>query len=531
MLFLIGVFIVGVKGDIYAATTCGSCSTSCTSSGSSTCDGPCGYQDSNSYSTVGCYNCLKPGEQRACTSTWTGCCVLCSSQTTCTGCSTTCGTGTKTCTDNCGGVSYPSCTETYGCCSAVDGGWSAWGACQANCTQTQTCTNPSPDCGGAGCSGPSSQTCGGDACRVNITGTVFDASDMSSCPGDIATNPAYNLLRFGGAVFDINSTTPTNQTVTTGANGVYTAVVAPNVLPKTYSFDFTTFLNSGRVTEIKFQCQGATITSIAGETKIKDTGFWRQYGGWWQAVGGNVHGQNGIGSIIPGSILPTTNQKLILADADGRTGVLSYGVPLVGQELGTNTNATVGAPQIESVYDGLRYDYNFYKTRMDIFASTVWDGGAISYDDAGKGYQIFKHTGPVTLDGLSLSGSQKVILLIDGSVTVNQDIIVPSGAFLAIIANGNITFNYNVNFAQGWFVAENINIPCHDTGAAGCDKDDIQFVGEGSFVGWTGINLERDMGGDNNQAPSEKFTYRADMLLNAPDPMRVYTKKFSPFVP
>jgi hypothetical protein len=57
------------------------------------------------------------------------------------------------------------------------------------------------------------------------------------------------------------------------------------------------------------------------------------------------------------------------------------------------------------------------------------------------------------------------------------------------------------------------------------------FAGAGSFVGWTGINLTRDMGGANNLGPAEKFTYRPDMMLNAPTPMKIYTKKFSPFVP
>jgi len=431
---------------------------------------------------------------------------------------------------NCGTTQ---CAATGECCSATDGGWSAWGTCQANCTQTRTCTNPSPYCGGASCVGPSTQTCGGDACRVNITGTLFDASDMTSCPGDIGTNPAYASLRFGGATFDVNSTTPTNQTITTGADGTYIATVAPDVLPKTYSFDYTTFLNSGRVTELKLQCQGATATTTTGETVTKDTGFWRQYGGWWQVIGGNVYARSGIGSSIPGSLLPTTNQRLILTDANGRDGTLSYGL-LLPNQLGTNPNAQVSDSlrEVLSPYDGLRYDYNYYKTRMDIFASTIWDGGDVTYNDGGNGYQIFKYSGNINLNYTGPTGGEKVIFLVDGSVTVTQDITVPSGSFMAIIANGNITFNHNVGNAQGWYLAENINIPCHDGDSDGvCDKDDAQFVGQGSFVGWTGIYMTRDRAATNNQEPSELFIYRSDLMLNAPDPMRVYTRKFSPFVP
>ncbi len=427
---------------------------------------------------------------------------------------------------------YPNGSSVV-CCSPVNGGWSAWSSCQANCTQTRTCDNPSPYCGGSGCSGPSVQTCGGGACTANITGTLFDASDMTSCPGDIGTNPAYSPLRFGGATFNVTSTTPTSQSVTTAANGTYTVAVSPDVLPKTYSFDFSNFLTSGRVTELKLQCQGATATTTTGETVTKDTGFWRQYGGWWQVIGGNVYARLGIGSSIPGSVLPTTDQKLILDDVNGRDGTLSYGL-LLANQLGTNPNAMVSTSQREvlSQYEGLRYDYNFYKTRMDIFASTIWDGGDVTYNDGGKGYQIFKYAGNIDLKYGGPAAGEKVIILVDGSVTVNQDITVPSGSFLAIITNGNITFSDSVANAHGWYVAENINIPCHDGNSDGdCDKDDVQFVGQGSFVGWTGIYMTRDRAATNNQEPSEQFTYRSDLLLSAPDPMRVYTRKFSPFVP
>ena len=509
---------------------------------SESCKATCGYEGSvycavqyYCEATTGCYENGRYSTNHECTrhtNCWTGCCTVCA--TNCGSCNASCESwGTQTCSNSCGGTMNISCYNSTPCCSPVNGGWSAWSSCQSNCTQTRTCTNPSPYCGGSGCTGPSSQVCGGDACRADIVGTLFDASDMTSCPGDIATNPAYSSLRFGGAIFDVNSTTPTNQTVTTGADGTYIATVAPDVLPKTYSFDFTTFLNSGRVTEMKLQCQGLTATTITGETVTKDTGFWRQYGGWWQVIGGNVYAGLGIGSSIPGSVLPTTNQKLILADTGGRDGTLSYGL-LLANQLGTNPNAEVSESlrEVLSFYGGLRYDYNFYKTRMDIFASTIWDGGEITYNDAGKGYQIFKYAGNIDLNYGGPTGDEKVILLVDGSVNVNQDIIVPPGAFLAIITNGNITFSDNVANAQGWYLAENINIPCHDGDSDGeCDKDDVQFVGQGSFVGWTGIYMTRDRAALNNQAPSEKFIYRSDLLMNAPDPMRVYTRKFSPFVP
>lgn len=76
-------------------------------------------------------------------------------------CSTSCGTGTqtRTCYDSvCGTPIVQSQACSVG---VVNGGWSAWSTCVGCVTSTQnrTCTNPAPACGGAACSGPSTQTC------------------------------------------------------------------------------------------------------------------------------------------------------------------------------------------------------------------------------------------------------------------------------------------------------------------------------------------------------------------------------------
>src|SRR3989338_5013507 len=57
-------------------------------------------------------------------------------------------------------------------CSPINGGWSSWSACSVSCgggTQTRTCTNPIPDCGGTQCSGASSQSCNTQPCCTTIT--------------------------------------------------------------------------------------------------------------------------------------------------------------------------------------------------------------------------------------------------------------------------------------------------------------------------------------------------------------------------
>lgn len=327
-----------------------------------------------------------------------------------------------------------------------------------------------------------------------------------------------------------------DEPVTLDANGNYYEPVYASAVSPTYTFDYTELLNSDKVAGIKLQCQSEDVAVTQNNQVVtKDVGFWRVYGGWWQVTGGNVYAKDGVHSGVPASMLPQSNQKLILRNADGVSGVLSYGEPWVGLELGTNPRVAVSDDlwRIESAYEGLRYDYDFYNTKMDVFESTAWDGGSIDYNDGGVGYQIFKHSGNVTLNYSGPTGTQKVILLVNGNVTIDNDIVVPPGAYFSIIAKGNITFSRTVAKAQGWFIGENINVPCTDVVAPAneCDRTDIQFEGEGSFVGWSGINMARDRFKTNNQEPSEKFAYRSDMLLNIPTPMKVYTKRFSPFVP
>lgn len=452
------------------------------------------------------------------------------------------------CTE-CGPYGTQSCgswTQTYDCsdsqsgCTECGPSLGAWTVCDSNHLRTRTC---SENCGTNDCDALGAV--GGiitESCIGTITGTLFDASDVSSC-SDLGSTPKFGNQSLTVSPVNIGLWPVITNPVSTNANGVYTeSVYASATLPASYQFDYSDFLASGVVAGIKLECQGL-VSTVTGQAQVvtKDTGFWRVYGGWWQVVGGNVYAKSGLQSNVPASIAPLVspfvNQRLILADANGRTGVLSHGFAWQGTELGTNPNVGVSDSQlrVQSEYDGLRYDYNLYQTRMDIFVSTPWTGGSISYDDNGVGYQIFKYSGGGTVDipATSLVGGQKAIFLVNGNVTVSGDLSVDNDSFLGVIAKGNITFSPSVTTAQGWFVAENINIPCLDVSPSDgvCDKTDTQFDGQGSFVAWTGFNLGRDMFTGNNTAPSEKFTYRSDMMINAPTPIKVYARKFSSFIP
>lgn len=412
-----------------------------------------------------------------------------------------------------------------------------WSFCDANThMRSRTCV------AGCDCSTISLS----EVCQARISGTMFDASYSTDC---VTSDPTAAGLNF--TLTDTAGTPPALVFLSPIFNGTTNSLgnYAINVYPRaTYDFDFAPLSTFFDTTEgPRVFCGTSSDKGILVQdsdadrdcltqpcTKLTNVsfGFWKVFGGWWQAVGGNVYGAGGVRSYIP-PMLPAADQRLILP-ITGRYGVLSYGTK-TEEELGQSTDARVSEVlwEIQNTYQGLRYDYDFYKTRMDIFTQTTWDGSDFSYNDGGLGYEILSHTGgdDVTLGAKSLTSGQKLIILADSNVVVNGDLIVPSGAFLAVIARGNIVFEANVEKAQGWFVAETIDVKCHDEAGDGCDKDDKQFLGEGTFVGWTNILLGRDQGQPNNNQPSEKFTYRKDMLLSIPTPMRVYTRKFTPFIP
>ena len=81
-------------------------------------------------------------------------------------------------------------------CSQRNGGWSGWSGCSVSCgggTQTRSCNSPSPDCGGAYCSGPPSQSCNTHSCCVSNQGSACGPCGRGktqcdgSCSGDSST--------------------------------------------------------------------------------------------------------------------------------------------------------------------------------------------------------------------------------------------------------------------------------------------------------------------------------------------------------
>jgi len=99
-----------------------------------------------------------------------------------------------------------------------------------------------------------------------------------------------------------------------------------------------------------------------------------------------------------------------------------------------------------------------------------------------------------------------IVILVNGDVSIDYDISVAEGGFLAIISSGNITIGNEVTNVEGVYVAD---------GIISSGTSESQLIGEGIFTGWLGIDLRRDFNTiQNNTTPAEKFIYRPDLVRN-----------------
>jgi hypothetical protein len=164
----------------------------------------------------------------------------------------------------------------------------------------------------------------------------------------------------------------------------------------------------------------------------------------------------------------------------------------------------------ESKYEGKPFgSFQFFKKKFALqmqepnFAS----GAGVPGSDG-----VYYANGPVTIGNWSLEGNRWIVLLVEnGNVTIDGDIVVPPGNFLAIATTGDINFDGEVGQAQGMFVAD---------GTINTGDSSTQLQGQGVFVA-NNFNLERDFSDERNDfTPAEIFVSRPDFIMssyNGPD--------------
>lgn len=245
--------------------------------------------------------------------------------------------------------------------------------------------------------------------------------------------------------------------------------------------------------------------------------------GWWQVRDADIISNGSVTSLIPTTCtLPGCNP---IFDLDG-TGTFP-GVIMAGGSTDFSAgvgNGTVSSKnwQANTTYQGKTYNYDYFENLIptDItfnpVSGSVNGGTFASGGTQSRGFVWYKATGDLTINSqVNLNGSRKVILLVDGgnlNIQGNINIQAKGQGFFSAIVSGNINIDPSVTHPnqpalEGIFMADGqIN-----TGA-GSNK----LYARGSYVGWGGVNLQRDLGASNATAPAEYFEYAPELVFTFP---------------
>jgi hypothetical protein len=225
---------------------------------------------------------------------------------------------------------------------------------------------------------------------------------------------------------------------------------------------------------------------------------------WFQTQGGDVYTGGNLADIIP----ETATDRNLSLELDNWPGIISH-QDTDGVNLGSgfSSDNTLDNWSAQSKYEGKTYgSFQFFKKKFAMqmaeenYSSS--EGINVPLED-----KVYYAKSSRTLSGnWALEDNRWIVLLVEGDVYVNVDIIVPKGSFLAIAATGSIVFNNSVTKAQGMFVAEN---------RIDTSSGNVAFEGQGVFATSQFI-LGRDFEDERNQTvPIESFVARPDFIMSS----------------
>jgi hypothetical protein len=244
---------------------------------------------------------------------------------------------------------------------------------------------------------------------------------------------------------------------------------------------------------------------------------------WWQVVGGDV-GAMGLGGVVVESKIPGgyPGSKYIIAQGGGMDqGVVVQGSSIEPESGGGGitqisdwwVNSTYAEPR--ETYDVLHgYVYNGPGFTGSVDCATAICS-ALNQVPVAANTQYISVNGDLVLSGVWGVGSgESQTYVVVGNLTIPVNVQVGSGGFLAFIVSGKITINPGVTMVQGVYVADGLL----ETVSNGTNMD-VPLEAQGMFVGWGGVDLNRDLV-DDVVAPGERFTYRPDLIIRAPEAFR-----------
>lgn len=131
--------------------------------------------------------------------------------------------------------------------------------------------------------------------------------------------------------------------------------------------------------------------------------------------------------------------------------------------------------------------------------ATTFTGGSIGSSG------IYYSAVSVNTASWSIGSNVKAVVLINGDLTISNNITVPVGSSVVFITNGNIVIDGSVNTLEGVYLAQ---------GTFNTGNSSAALIARGSFTSFGGFILGRDLDVNNLTSAAEKFEARPDLLIN-----------------
>lgn len=344
---------------------------------------------------------------------------------------------------------------------------------------------------------------------ISLSGRVYLDTD-NNC----STATPWSL---GGLTVAIPSTAYSGTVGSDGRFGFYGGTTSPiSLVLSGYSASYVPSTASG--------CNsGATLSSVTNPSSTNYFYLTSRREAWWQAVGASVYAEGNVRSE-----LPSASVNLIDTGSGGAVGALMKSTGSVDTGAGSVSSAGYTAT---TKYKGKLMNYDYFAAHMGVTPNTVNDWAADTMNKpANNPNKLFYYINPSGSEASvsspwTVAAGESYVIFVNGDLRIASNITVANGGFLAFIVNGSVRVSPAVTDIAGLYIIDSTLI----TESNGTTDVPANF--QGSVVAWGGVNFGRDLVASNVSQPGEKFTYRADLLNNMPDSMKVFALKWEEVVP
>ncbi|MBI4062289.1 hypothetical protein HY410_00030 [Candidatus Gottesmanbacteria bacterium] len=428
------------------------------------------------------------------------------------------------CCATCGSAPGPS--PTPGGCVTQEWQWGPWSACfgsPAVKTRQGVC---------------------GDWQTVNCTGTIqARAHQVSTTNPTCADISAGNAGVMNGSTFQFTSGSACNYTnpascPSPGTQVGSNYVAFSNMVGGSYTLvpqapGGSTLVYAGACwTRVSPASNG---TGLSGTLSVPDDGDTLTWdvafgpaGPWVQTAGGNVLVGANLISRTPFLASP---RLFNLVGSGGFPGLVTYGTTYDldasttsnGSDLVSSTNWFA-----QGTISGTNW-YEYFRNRFGLANATTNDNalfpdiGALT-KPASREKPYYIQGNVATSGNWSVGDGEAIIVVVDGSLTINGSITITGNGFIAFIVKDNISIASTVGVAassstsvlDGIYVAGNT----FQTGGS-TNAGTERLVATGSFIA-NSFLLQRDLDSvsANETTAAELFIYNPNLFLNLPDSMK-----------